>query len=100
MIVIEDGVEDLVVEDDWVVGVIGEFGDIYLVDVVVIMIGIFLKGIIYCGVECILVGCVGEKLVIGLLDCFYVLDFFMGWLKMGILVWLNGEIIDWDCLEK
>ncbi len=98
--VIEDGVEDLVVEDDRVAGVIGESGDTYPADAVVITTGTFLKGIIHRGAERIPAGRVGEKPAIGLSDRLYALDLPMGRLKTGTPARLNGETIDWDRLEK
>lgn len=98
--VIEDGVEDLVVEDDRVAGVIGESGDTYPADAVVITTGTFLKGIIHRGAERIPAGRVGEKPAIGLSDRLYTLDLPMGRLKTGTPARLNGETIDWDRLEK
>ncbi|MEC7288692.1 MAG: tRNA uridine-5-carboxymethylaminomethyl(34) synthesis enzyme MnmG [Pseudomonadota bacterium] len=98
--VIEDGVEDLVVEDDRVAGVIGESGDTYPADAVVITTGTFLKGIIHRGAERIPAGRVGEKPAIGLSDRLYALDLPMGRLKTGTPARLSGETIDWNRLEK
>lgn len=98
--VIEDGVEDLIVDDDCVAGVIGESGSDYSAAAVVITTGTFLKGIIHRGAERIPAGRVGEKPAVGLSDRLYALDLPMGRLKTGTPARLNGDTIDWDRLEK
>jgi len=98
--VIEDGVEDLIVKDDAVAGVIGESGKKYTSAAVVITTGTFLKGIIHRGAERIPAGRVGEKPAIGLSDRLYALDLPMGRLKTGTPARLNGETINWGRLEK
>lgn len=97
--VIADGVEDLIVRDDRVHGVIGESGTSYAADAVVITTGTFLKGIIHRGAERIPAGRVGEKPAIGLSDRLYALDLPMGRLKTGTPARLKASSIDWDCLE-
>lgn len=97
--VIQDGVEDLIVDDEKVAGVIGESGTAYAAKAVVITTGTFLKGIIHRGAERIPAGRVGEKPAIGLSDRLYALDLPMGRLKTGTPARLNGETIDWDRLE-
>lgn len=98
--VIQDGVEDLMVADGKVAGVIGESKTDYLADAVVITTGTFLKGIIHRGAERIPAGRVGEQPAIGLSDRLYALDLPMGRLKTGTPARLNGKTIDWDRLEK
>nr|WP_070960865.1 tRNA uridine-5-carboxymethylaminomethyl(34) synthesis enzyme MnmG [Hyphomonas sp. Mor2] len=98
--VIQDGVEDLIITDDQVAGVIGESGTRYPCDAVVITTGTFLKGIIHRGAERIPAGRVGEKPAIGLSDRLYALNLPMGRLKTGTPARLNGKTIDWDRLEK
>ncbi len=98
--VIQDGVDDLIVADGKVGGVIGESGTSYAASAVVITTGTFLKGIIHRGAERIPAGRVGEKPAIGLADRLYALDLPMGRLKTGTPARLNGKTIDWDRLEK
>ena len=98
--VIADGVEDLIVSDDKVAGVIGESGASYSASAVVITTGTFLKGIIHRGAERIPAGRVGEKPAIGLSDRLYALDLPMGRLKTGTPARLDGKTIDWDRLDK
>lgn len=97
--VIADGVEDLIVEDGRVQGVIGESGETYNAGAVVITTGTFLKGIIHRGAERIPAGRVGEKPAIGLSDRLYALDLPMGRLKTGTPARLKSSSIDWDRLE-
>lgn len=97
--VIADGVEDLLVEDQVVTGVIGESGQKYAALAVVLTTGTFLKGVIHRGAERIQAGRVGEKPAIGLSDRLYGLGLPMGRLKTGTPARLNGKTIDWDRLE-
>lgn len=97
--VIADGVEDLIVRDDRVQGVIGDSGAAYEAAAVVITTGTFLKGIIHRGAERIPAGRVGEKPAIGLSDRLYSLDLPMGRLKTGTPARLKASSIDWDRLE-
>ena len=97
--VIQDGVEDLIVSDERVSGVVGESGETYSAAAVVITTGTFLKGSIHRGAERIPAGRVGEKPAIGLADRLYALDLPIGRLKTGTPARLNGKTIDWDRLE-
>lgn len=97
--VIADGIEDVIVEDDRVSGVLGESGVQYQTRAVVITTGTFLKGIIHRGAERIPAGRVGEKPAIGLADRLYGLGLPMGRLKTGTPARLDGKTIDWDRLE-
>lgn len=97
--VIADGVEDVIVENDLVAGVIGESGNHYAAKAVVITTGTFLKGVIHRGAERIPAGRVGEKPAIGLSERLYGLGLPMGRLKTGTPARLNGKTIDWDRLE-
>ena len=97
--VIADGIEDVLVTDEKVSGVIGESGTRYSAAAVIITTGTFLKGIIHRGAERIPAGRVGEKPAIGLSDRLYALDLPMGRLKTGTPARLNGKTIAWDRLE-
>jgi len=99
LVVIADGIEDVIVEDDQIAGVIGESGKHYVAKAVVITTGTFLKGVIHRGVERIPAGRVGEKPAIGLSDRLYGLGLPMGRLKTGTPARLDGKTIDWDRLE-
>jgi tRNA uridine 5-carboxymethylaminomethyl modification enzyme len=69
--VIEDGAEDLIVENGQVAGVIGLTGEKYHAPKVVITTGTFLKGEIHIGAKRIPAGRVGEAPAIGLSDRLY-----------------------------
>ena len=97
--VIEDGAEDLIVEDGQVAGVIGLTGNEYRAPKVVITTGTFLKGEIHIGAKRIPAGRVGEAPAIGLSDRLYSLDLPMGRLKTGTPARLDGRTIAWDRLE-
>lgn len=97
--VIEDGAEDLIVENGQVAGVIGLGGDQYYAPKVVITTGTFLKGEIHIGAKRIPAGRVGEAPAIGLSDRLYAMDLPMGRLKTGTPARLDGRTIDWDRLE-
>lgn len=97
--VIADGVEDILVRNSEVAGVLGESGARYSASAVVITTGTFLKGIIHRGAERIPAGRVGEKPAIGLADRLYGLGLPMGRLKTGTPARLDGDTIAWDRLE-
>ncbi|KCZ47126.1 MULTISPECIES: tRNA uridine-5-carboxymethylaminomethyl(34) synthesis enzyme MnmG [unclassified Hyphomonas] len=97
--VIEDGAEDLIVENGQVAGVIGLTGEEYRAPKVVITTGTFLKGEIHIGAKRIPAGRVGEAPAIGLSDRLYSLDLPMGRLKTGTPARLDGRTIAWDRLE-
>ena len=97
--VVADGVDDLIIEQGAVAGVLGESGKSYSASAVVITTGTFLKGIIHRGAERVPAGRVGEKPAIGLADRLYGLGLPIGRLKTGTPARLNGKTIDWDRLE-
>lgn len=97
--VIEDGVEDLVLEDGQIAGVTGLTGQSYSAKAVVITTGTFLKGMIHLGSKRVPAGRVGEEPALGLSDRLYALDLPMGRLKTGTPARLDGSTIDWDRLE-
>lgn len=97
--IIEDGAEDLIVEDGHVAGIIGLTGILYRAAKVVITTGTFLKGVIHIGAKRIPAGRVGEAPAIGLSDRLYALGLPMGRLKTGTPARLDGRTIHWDRLE-
>ncbi|MEE2921479.1 MAG: tRNA uridine-5-carboxymethylaminomethyl(34) synthesis enzyme MnmG [Pseudomonadota bacterium] len=99
LVVIEDGAEDLVIENNHVAGVIGLTGETYRAPSVVITTGTFLKGMIHIGDKRIPAGRVGEAPAIGLSDRLYGLGLPMGRLKTGTPARLDGRTIAWDRLE-
>jgi len=97
--IIEDGAEDLIVEDGQVAGIIGLTGTLYRATRVVITTGTFLKGVIHIGAKRIPAGRVGEAAAIGLSDRLFALGLPMGRLKTGTPARLDGRTIHWDRLE-
>jgi tRNA uridine 5-carboxymethylaminomethyl modification enzyme len=92
-------VEDLVVEDGRVAGVVGARGEVFRAGAVVLTTGTFLKGVICRGDERIAAGRLGEAPAIGLAERLYGLGFRVGRLKTGTPARLDGRTIDWARLE-
>jgi len=94
-----EAVEDLVVEDGVVTGVLGASGQAYRAGRVVLTTGTFLKGVIHRGDQRIPAGRVGDAPAIGLADRLYASGLKMGRLKTGTPARLDGSTIAWDRLE-
>jgi tRNA uridine 5-carboxymethylaminomethyl modification enzyme len=94
-----EAVEDLLVVDGRVAGVVGAGGETYPAGRVVLTTGTFLKGIIHQGEQRIPAGRVGEAPAIGLADRLYALGLDMGRLKTGTPARLDGRTIAWERLE-
>lgn len=92
-------VEDLLVEDGRVAGVVGQSGEVYAAGRIVLTTGTFLKGVIHLGERRIPAGRAGEAPAIGLADRLYALGLAMGRLKTGTPARLDGRTIAWDRLE-
>ena len=97
--IIAEAVEDLLVEDGAVAGVVGGSGTGYRAPKVVLTTGTFLKGVIHLGEQRIAAGRVGDAPAIGLSDRLYSLGLDMGRLKTGTPARLVGSTIAWDRLE-
>jgi tRNA uridine 5-carboxymethylaminomethyl modification enzyme len=97
--IIEDGAEDLILEEGKLAGVTGLTGQSYRASKVVITTGTFLKGMIHIGETRIPAGRAGEAPAIGLSDRLYALGLPMGRLKTGTPARLDGKTIAWDRLE-
>lgn len=97
--VIEDSIEDLVVENGSVAGVVGGSGRVWRCSAVVLTTGTFLKGVIHIGDKRIPAGRAGEAPVLGLSERLYGLGLSMGRLKTGTPARLDGKSIDWAGLE-
>jgi tRNA uridine 5-carboxymethylaminomethyl modification enzyme len=94
-----DAVDDLILEDGRVAGVVGASGADYRAGRVVLTTGTFLKGVICRGDERIPAGRLGEAPAIGLADRLYGLGLKLGRLKTGTPARLDGRTIDWAALE-
>ncbi|PIR37674.1 MAG: tRNA uridine-5-carboxymethylaminomethyl(34) synthesis enzyme MnmG [Alphaproteobacteria bacterium CG11_big_fil_rev_8_21_14_0_20_39_49] len=93
-------VEDIIVEDNIVKGIITEDNQTIKCSKVILTTGTFLRGLIHIGEKTIEAGRVGEKPSIGLSDTLYRLNFNMGRLKTGTPPRLEGKTIKWDLAEK
>ena len=94
-----EAVEDLLVEKDHVVGVVGATGTYYRSAAVVLTTGTFLNGVIHRGEERIAAGRAGDAPSIGLARRLYQLGVDMGRLKTGTPPRLDGRTIDWANLS-
>ncbi|MDX5330474.1 MAG: tRNA uridine-5-carboxymethylaminomethyl(34) synthesis enzyme MnmG, partial [Caulobacteraceae bacterium] len=94
-----EAVEDLLVRDGQVTGVVGASGAVYPAGRVVLTSGTFLKGLIHLGDRRIPAGRAGEAPAIGLADRLYDLGLAMGRLKTGTPARLEKGSIAWDQLE-
>src|SRR3569623_1355198 len=84
-------VEDLILRDGGVVGVVDAAGEAYGAGRVVLTTGTFLKGVIHRGEERIPAGRVGDGPAIGLSDRLYASGLKMGRLKTGTPARLDGS---------
>lgn len=98
---IEAGVEDLLIDENGVVGgVITQDGAHYSARSVILTTGTFLRGLIHRGQEKIPAGRVGEAPAIGLAKTLERLQFPLARLKTGTPARLAGKTIDWGRLEE
>ncbi len=97
--VVEDGVDDLIVQQGRVAGVVCETGRELRAGAVVITTGTFLRGLIHRGEERIPAGRVGEAPSTELSKRLDALNLPLGRLKTGTPARLNGKTIAWDQLE-
>ncbi|MBM3542984.1 MAG: tRNA uridine-5-carboxymethylaminomethyl(34) synthesis enzyme MnmG [Alphaproteobacteria bacterium] len=97
--VIEAAVEDLIVEDNRVNGVLTADGQSFKAGAVVLTTGTFLRGLIHIGERKIPAGRIGEAPALGLSERLYGLGLRMGRLKTGTPPRLDGNTIHWDGLQ-
>ncbi|MCP4382946.1 MAG: tRNA uridine-5-carboxymethylaminomethyl(34) synthesis enzyme MnmG [Hyphomicrobiales bacterium] len=98
--IVEGGVDDLVVGDGQVGGVILGDGRELRAGAVVITTGTFLRGLIHIGEKTIPAGRVGEAPAVGLAKTIERLGFRLGRLKTGTPPRLDGRTIDRSGLER
>jgi len=96
--VMAEAVEDLIVEDGRVAGVLCASGAAYRAARVVLTTGTFLRGVILRGKERVPAGRAGDAASVGLADRLYTLGLAMGRLKTGTPPRLDGRTIDWSGL--
>ena len=98
--ILQQAVEDLIVEDGDVAGVLDEKGVAYRALSVVLTTGTFLKGVIHRGDVRIPAGRDGDLPATGLADRLYSAGFTMGRLKTGTPPRLAAESINWSKVER
>ncbi len=92
-------VENLVIADGRVTGVVTAAGETISAGAVVLTTGTFLRGLIHMGETKIPAGRVGDAPSIGLSETLDSLGFVLGRLKTGTPPRLDGTTIDWAALE-
>jgi tRNA uridine 5-carboxymethylaminomethyl modification enzyme len=97
--VIEAAVEDLIVEDSNVNGVLTADGRSIVAGAVVLTTGTFLRGLIHIGERKIASGRINEAPALGLSERLYGLGLRMGRLKTGTPPRLDGRTINWNDLQ-
>ena len=97
--VIEAAVEDLIVQDGNVNGVLTCDGCSVSAGAVVLTTGTFLRGLIHIGERKIAAGRINEAPALGLSERLYGLGLRMGRLKTGTPPRLDGRTINWDGLQ-
>ena len=97
--IVESAVEDLIIRESRVCGVIAADGSEFACGAVVLTTGTFLRGLIHLGEQQIPAGRVGEAPAIGLAETLYGLGLQMGRLKTGTPPRLDGRTINWGELE-
>jgi tRNA uridine 5-carboxymethylaminomethyl modification enzyme len=98
--IIEAAVEDLLLKDGAVAGVVTGDGGTLAAGRVVLTTGTFLNGMIHLGRERIPAGRAGDAPAIGLSRTLYGLGFAMGRLKTGTPARLDGRTIRYEGLEE
>ena len=93
-----EAVEDLIVEDRAVVGVLGAGGAAYRAGAVVLTTGTFLRGVIHRGEERTPAGRAGDAPALRLSERLYALGLDLGRLKTGTPARLDGRTIGWEGL--
>lgn len=97
--VIEGGVEDLMIANNRVAGVVTGHGEHLTAGAVVLTTGTFLNGLIHMGDEQIPAGRAGEQPALRLSDRLYAMGLALGRLKTGTPARLDGRTIDWSGIE-
>jgi tRNA uridine 5-carboxymethylaminomethyl modification enzyme len=98
--VLEGGVEDLVVQDKRVTGVVTGDGRTVTAGAVVLTTGTFLNGLIHLGPKQTSAGRHGEPPALRLSDRLRALGLTLGRLKTGTPARIAKSSIDWDSLEQ
>jgi len=94
----ESGVEDLIIQDDEIKGIITGAGESIFSPKVILTTGTFLSGLIHIGEKKIPAGRVGEAPALGLSKTLRAKGFAVSRLKTGTPARLEGKTIDWKDL--
>ena len=97
--IVEASVEDVVLKDGAIAGVVTASGDTLTAGAVILTTGTFLNGLIHVGETRMPAGRMGDAPSIGLSKTLYGMGLAMGRLKTGTPPRLNGRTIDWAALE-
>ncbi len=92
-------VEDLVVEEDRVTGVVTQLQEVFSAKTVVITTGTFLNGLLHYGMKNVSGGRAGDHAARGLSATLLRLGFEMGRLKTGTVPRVDADTIDFASLE-
>jgi tRNA uridine 5-carboxymethylaminomethyl modification enzyme len=95
-----DAVEDLVLKDGAVTGVITASGRTIAAPRIILTTGTFLRGMIHVGEKTWPAGRIGEAPAIGLSDTLARAGFALGRLKTGTPPRLDGRTIDWAATDR
>ncbi len=98
--VVEGGVDDLIVRNGSVCGVVLSTGERIGSGAVVLTTGTFLNGLVHIGEKRIPAGRMGEKPSVALASRLYDLGFSMGRLKTGTPPRIDARSIDWQGLQE
>lgn len=97
--ILEAGVEDLIVKNGMVSGVVLDNGEEVHCSAVVLTTGTFLRGLIHIGDKKIPAGRMGEKPALGLSNTLEEHGFELARLKTGTPPRLDADTIDWKSLD-
>lgn len=97
--IIEGEVDDLLLEDGTLAGVVLKDGHSISSDVVVLTTGTFLRGLIHIGDRKVPAGRMNEDPALGLSGTLERAGFKLGRLKTGTPARLDGDTIDWDRVD-
>ncbi|MFN7038786.1 MAG: tRNA uridine-5-carboxymethylaminomethyl(34) synthesis enzyme MnmG [Alphaproteobacteria bacterium] len=98
--ILEEEVEDLIIDEGSIKGIITLTKKRILASSVVLTTGTFLNGLIHIGTKKIPAGRINEKPSLGLSKTLKNIGFNLGRLKTGTPPRLDGKTINWEILEK
>ncbi|MDR2904661.1 MAG: tRNA uridine-5-carboxymethylaminomethyl(34) synthesis enzyme MnmG, partial [Helicobacteraceae bacterium] len=96
----QDLIEELIVENGWVAGVITRLGIEYRAKAAILCGGTFLNGLVHIGEKSLKMGRIGEMPSINLAEQLRALGFEIGRLKTGTCPRVDAKSIDFAALER